>query len=140
MSLDYRMLKANGEYVKILRQTTVFELDPKNGTVLSTLSICKDISNIKASNRVGWQGTGPGTELMTMDDILRAHGNVLYRPSPREMDVLRKLAEGKSSQVIAHELGISNHTVNSHRRNLLHRTGLKNSAQLVRHISELGWL
>lgn len=139
MSLDYRFRKANGEYIKILRQVSVLEYDPRAGRVISTLSICKDISNIKQSNHIGWQATGPGTEKMDMSDILPQHGNVLYRPSAREMDVLAKLAEGKNSTRIGSELGISSHTVNTHRKNLLQRTGCKNVAALIARATEQGW-
>lgn len=140
MSIDYRVLKANGEYIKILRQVTVHEVDHATGSVISTLSVCKDISNIKPSNQVGWQALGPGTEDMDMSDILQVVGNLVYRPTSREMDIIRKLAEGKNSKTIGLELHISEHTVNNHRRNLLQRTGLKNTAELVRRMTEGGLL
>ena len=140
MSIDYRVRKANGKYIKILRQVCVIDTDPISGQALTTLSICKDISNIKSSNQIGWQCMGPGTEEMDMRDILPGLPNVLYRPSSRELDVIRKLAEGKNSKRIAAELHISQHTLNNHRRNLLQRTGQRNSVELVRRMTELGWL
>jgi len=139
MSLDYRIRKANGSYIKMLRQVTVLGVHP-NGRAISTLSICKDISNIKQSDRIGWQGCGPGTENMDMSDLLTDHPNVLYRPSPRELDILALLALGKSSKVIAAELDIRVHTVNTHRKNLLQRTGALNSAALIRLAVEHGWV
>lgn len=140
MSMDYRVRKANGTYIKMLRQVTVFGLDENQGSARSTLSLCKDISNIKSSDQIGWQSTGPGTEKMDMADILQAYGNLVYRPTAREMDVMRKMAEGKNSQRIGQELFISVHTVNAHRRNLLKRTGLRNSAELMRKATEQGWV
>ncbi len=140
MSLDYRVRKANGSYLKILRQTAVCEVEPITNTMLSTLSICKDISNIKQSNKIGWQGLGPGLDEMDMRDILSENGNLVYRPSAREMDVIRKMADGCSSARIADELNISLHTVNTHRKNLLQRTGLPNAMALVALAKEQGWV
>lgn len=138
--VDYRVRKADGTYIKILRQSTVFAVDERTGRAISTFSICKDISNIKSSDRVGWQLSGPAAAAVDMSGLKDLHTQLQYRPSPREMDVLRKLVKGRSSARIAEELHISVHTVNTHRRNLLERTGLENTAELVRMASEAGWV
>ena len=51
--------------------------------------------------------------------------------SPRESDVLELLIRGKSSAQIAAELFISKLTVDTHRRNILKKTGAKNTAELI---------
>lgn len=140
VTMDYRMRKANGDYIKVLRQSAIDAIDAETGLAVSTVSICKDISTIKTSTKIGWQVRGSGSELLEVD-MLRPHMTALqYRPTPREIEVIRKLAEGKSSKIIAHELRVSEHTVAAHRRNLLQRTGLKNTAELVSHVKEAGWL
>ena len=53
---------------------------------------------------------------------------------------MRKIAQGKGSKAIAEELCISTTTVSTHRRNILQRTGLKNSADLVRYATAVGWV
>lgn len=135
------MCKANGEFIKVLRQVCVLSVDQGTGRVASTLSICKDISNIKTSNEIGWQYHGPDPTIeMDISDIMEALPNVTYRPSARELDVLVKLAEGKSSRRIAAELDISEHTVSSHRKHLLARTGARNSAALIAMAVSRGWV
>ncbi len=59
--------------------------------------------------------------------------NALNRPevSEREKEVIVKLAEGLNSQEIAEQLFISKNTVDTHRKNLLHKTGTKNVAELI---------
>ena len=138
LSVDYRMRRSNGEYIKVLRQTAVFEVDKHSGKVHSTFSLCKDISTIKPNGNIGWQVSG--FDLIEFVAPVDIDSRVQYRPSPREMEVVRKLAEGKNSKEVATELDISLHTVNTHRRNLLVRTGLGNTTELVRRISGLGWL
>lgn len=51
--------------------------------------------------------------------------------SLREREIVRLLAKGLSSKKIAYKLGISVHTVDTHRRNMLRKTGSTNTAQLV---------
>lgn len=49
----------------------------------------------------------------------------------REMQVLSYMARGNSSKQIAHDLFISEHTVISHRKNLLRKLGARNTAHLI---------
>ena len=52
--------------------------------------------------------------------------------SPRELDVLREICQGKSTQEIAEALYISHNTVETHRAHLLLKVGVKNTAGLVK--------
>ena len=54
-----------------------------------------------------------------------------YEISSRETDVLVLVAKGLSSKEIADKLHISVHTVNSHRKNITHKTGIKSVAGLA---------
>ncbi|MCB9179508.1 MAG: hypothetical protein H6590_08830 [Flavobacteriales bacterium] len=140
LSLDYRVRKADGHYIKILRQTTMYEVDEERGLPISSISICRDISNIKHSDRIGWQWSGRDDLQLDFTDLVQGNSRLLYRPTAREMDIITRLAEGKSSRMIGEELFISAHTVNNHRRNLLNRMQFKNSAQLVKHATQQGWI
>ena len=51
--------------------------------------------------------------------------------SPKELELIKHLSEGLSSKQVAGRLGISVHTVDTHRRNLLRKTGCKNTMELV---------
>ena len=51
--------------------------------------------------------------------------------SEREIQIVRLLAEGLASKQIGAELDISKHTVDTHRRNLIMKTGCKNTIELV---------
>jgi DNA-binding NarL/FixJ family response regulator len=60
----------------------------------------------------------PPPPLMDLDDL-----------SPREIEVLRLMAAGKSNREIAEALFISRHTVSTHVRNILAKTGSANRAE-----------
>lgn len=57
--------------------------------------------------------------------------------SKREKQIANLIAEGFTSIEIAEKLFLSDLTVNTHRRNLIQKLGLKNSAQLVAFIENL---
>lgn len=54
-----------------------------------------------------------------------------YELSDRESEVLLLVAQGCSSKEIADQLHISIHTVNTHRKNITHKTGIKSVAGLA---------
>lgn len=60
--------------------------------------------------------------------------------SSREEQVLDLIAFEKTSREIADELFISSHTVISHRKNLMDKLCVRNTAGLVRRAFELGIL
>ncbi len=63
---------------------------------------------------------------------------VLGKLSKKEVLILRDIAEGMSSKAIATKLNLSIRTVSNHRANMLKKTGLNNTAELVRMASSEG--
>ncbi len=51
--------------------------------------------------------------------------------TPRELQILRLIVEGKSTKEIAAELGLSGNTVGVHRANIMRELGIHNTAELV---------
>ncbi|HEY4111827.1 response regulator transcription factor [Puia sp.] len=67
--------------------------------------------------------------------ISRPSRNELAGPpqlTRREKEILRLVAEGKTSAGIAAHLSLSVLTVETHRRNLMQKFGVKNTAELIR--------
>lgn len=56
----------------------------------------------------------------------------------REKLVLAGIAQGKTSRVIAAELGRSVYTVENHRRHIAQKTGLSSPAQMALYAAEIG--
>ncbi|MEP3387147.1 MAG: response regulator transcription factor [Reichenbachiella sp.] len=52
--------------------------------------------------------------------------------SEREKEIIKCLSDGLNSKAIANELFISEHTVKTHRRNIMHKLKVKTSAELIR--------
>ena len=58
--------------------------------------------------------------------------------TPREDEVLKLIAEGRSSREIAEELTISPKTVEHHRANVLHKLGMRDRTELTRYAIRAG--
>jgi DNA-binding NarL/FixJ family response regulator len=53
------------------------------------------------------------------------------RPTPREVEIIRLVAEGKTNKEIAAELGITVRTVETHRAKIMLKLGLHSLAELI---------
>jgi two-component system nitrate/nitrite response regulator NarL len=58
--------------------------------------------------------------------------------TPREKEVLQLIAEGYTNPQIASKLYVSVLTVNSHRKNLLSKFEVNNTASLIREAAKMG--
>lgn len=60
--------------------------------------------------------------------------------TPREIEIVKMIAEGMSTRQISFQLFISEHTVHTHRKNILLKLGVRNMAHLVHYTWQRGWL
>lgn len=60
--------------------------------------------------------------------------------TPRELDVLRLLADGAGNRAIAERLGISDHTVKFHLSAIFGKLGVATRTAAVRRALRLGWI
>ena len=58
----------------------------------------------------------------------------------REREVLGYLAKGLSTKVIAQNLQLSGHTIESYRKRLLEKFDAKNTAELIKKAAKIFWL
>ena len=58
--------------------------------------------------------------------------------SPREYEVLQLITKGRTTNMIADELHVSVHTINSHRKNILKKLNLRSPTELIVYALESG--
>jgi DNA-binding NarL/FixJ family response regulator len=58
--------------------------------------------------------------------------------TPRQREVLKRVAEGRSTKAIAYELNLSVKTVETHRAQIMERLGIRDVAGLVRYAMRAG--
>jgi len=78
--------------------------------------------------------------LKDVSPLLASEENPTEPLSPRELEVLRLVAQGHTNRQVAETLHLSVRTVESHRANLMNKLGLSSPAQLVRYAIEHGLL
>lgn len=61
----------------------------------------------------------------------RVNADITNLLSPREIEILEMVIQGKTSKEIAAELFISKTTVDTHRRNVLDKTGCRSTSELL---------
>jgi len=137
---DYRIKKKNGKYIRLLQQSTAIEHDEKGG-LIRTLAVHTDITHLKQEGKpvlsfIGLDGE-PSYINVDVEKIMAVSKELL---SPREKQVLGLLIEGKLSKEIGNILNISKQTVDKHRKNMIAKNGLKNTAELVSSAIKSGWL
>lgn len=64
----------------------------------------------------------------------------LTQISEKEKQVILKIAEGKSTKIIAYELGRSKNTIESQRSNIAEKLGFSSIALLTRFAIRQGWI
>lgn len=104
-----------------------------------------DLVNAIESVHRGGMFLYPSLAGKLVEEYLRRIGSGDERSSydaltAREREVLQLIGEGRTNQEVAEKLGLSVHTVQSHRIHIMNKLGLHNRAQLVSYAVKLGLL
>jgi DNA-binding NarL/FixJ family response regulator len=100
------------------------------GFVLKNVDI-KDLEN--AITEVASGGSWFSNELLRKIIVTMSKCKLSERLTNREIEVLKLICNGLSSEQIAKELNLSYDTIKWHRSNILSKTGCKNTASLIMH-------
>lgn len=137
---DMRVRKADGSYIRILQQGFVMAHD-ENGMIVQLFNIHTDITYLKPVGKPMLSFIGLGGEPSYVDV-----GETVTFPeskrslSIREREILYLLMNGKLSKEVAVELNISKHTIDTHRKNMLHKNGVATIGQLIGKAVKEGWI
>ncbi|MFN8207894.1 MAG: LuxR C-terminal-related transcriptional regulator [Bacteroidales bacterium] len=134
-SIDFRIRKYDGSYIRVNRLTSAVKCDAR-GTMTHAVSFFTDISHLKHDNHIRCCLIGNDLPEFTTDEFYRRYAS--HDLSEREKEIIRLLAYGLDGKTIAERLHISEHTVVSHRKNMLRKTNTKNAASLVKFASDNG--
>lgn len=129
-SHDYRMAKADGSYIRVLEQSSILQQD-SNGNITHVMGVCSDITHLKKNETLT-------ASLVSTED----NSCIFFKPetdginpqavlSKRELEIVKLIAEGYSSKLIADKLCIGFNTVNTHRQNILRKTKTNSTGEFV---------
>ncbi|MGM0408304.1 MAG: LuxR C-terminal-related transcriptional regulator [Bacteroidota bacterium] len=129
-----RLKHASGIYKTILHQAITLIVS-EGGKIQKVLGIHTDVSylNMQVDHKISFISSSRPSfySLETDDDFQPLKNNCKELFTLREMEIIKKMAEGKDFNTIASEFYISPHTVKTHKRNILRKSGCKNITELV---------
>ncbi|MDO5396209.1 MAG: LuxR C-terminal-related transcriptional regulator [Bacteroidales bacterium] len=133
---EYRA-KINGIYKRITEEMQIIESDAAGNPWLS-LSIVNISANQEEPFIVKSQlvDTRTGDTFTPLDDMYDRDAIL----SKREIEILKKISQGLLSKEISSLLGLSVHTVNTHRQRILAKLKVNNSMEAVKYAVALGLL
>ncbi len=125
LSLKYHFKKYNGKKICLKHEMQHHKLD----THLLTTNYFYDVTEMETIENYLNATAKPAMDSKELVEELSI--------SSREKEVLHLIANGFSSKEIAHRLFISDHTAISHRKNLIEKFKVKNTAHLIKRASEV---
>lgn len=137
----YQMRDPEGKIRTILHQATPLSV-VENGNFQHVFSVHSDISHLKvvSSGDVSFVHLNGGKSYYNINSeygkfdpkfSVFEKQSLTEILSEREKEIVGELARGLSADDIARELNLSPHTVKTHRKNILQKSGCSNTAELV---------
>jgi DNA-binding CsgD family transcriptional regulator len=137
ISTDFRFRNLTGNYSNQLVQCYVFYC-PHPANTVYLLSLNTDIECFKKHKPGSHYYLGNDLSYFRYpDEELLMTGNIF---TDREFEIIRLIRDGLESEQIAEKLFLSKHTVNTHRKNILEKTGKTHISDLIYDLHEKGLL
>lgn len=149
LGISFKELKTISSKFKTVKFLVITELLPKKDlvTVLDsgiTSFLLKDCDKIEILEAINSSIKGEkfvcgkilallsaSEEIETNNSFIKSLGCDGIPVTDREIDIIRGIAEGLSNKLIADKLSLSTHTVNTHRKNIMSKLGVNNTAGVV---------
>ncbi len=136
-STDFRFRNLSGKYSNQLVQCYVF-YSPLPTETVYLFNINTDIEWCKKHKHGSHYYLGNDLSYFRFpDEELLMTGHDL---TDRELQIIKLIHNGLDSEQIAKKLFLSKHTVNTHRKNILHKTGKAHISELIFSLQEQGLL
>ena len=143
MVYSLRFLDKCGKYKLLLIQCMAFSRG-SNGNMTSSMGIHSYIDHLTQENNyklsiIGLDGYPSflGIDVLLPNPTLQPTGYVF---SPREIEIIRMISAGLTSEKIAKKLFISTDTVRTHRQNILKKSSCTSTSELLTFCFQLGIL
>lgn len=133
-SYCFRFKVVGGNY-ELFHNESVFFADEEIGRISQVLHIHTNINHLTAvndytSSLMGLKETDSTWSPVNANKEAESSSLNLHF-SKREMEIIKLIALGYKSEEIAESLFISLHTVQSHRKNIIRKSGVKTSSELI---------
>jgi DNA-binding CsgD family transcriptional regulator len=124
----FKIKTPKNKWVWLLSRNAVYKKDP-DGSNRSIISYATEINSETVRNQL--------EKLIKEEDDLR-NIELIHLLSARERDILQLIVNGYTDKEISTSLNISIHTTKTHRKRIINKFNLKNTASLVKFAIENG--
>lgn len=128
---NLRIKNKADEYVNVYKHQTPIVFDENEKPVIGISHNTVTSADIEIPMIASIKILNDNNEYETIYNKNYSQQHLTQGLSYREQDVLRLLALEKTSKQIAQKLSISHHTVDGHRRKIIHKLNLKNTADII---------
>lgn len=119
---EFSQILESGVYGYLLKECDKIEiLEAINSVIKGEKFVCGKIVSVISS----------ASEIRINNSFIKSLSCDGFPVTDREIDVIRCIAEGLSNKLIADKLKLSTHTVNTHRKNIMSKLGVNNTAGIV---------
>ena len=125
--ITYRHKTNEDKYIKILNQISIFDVD-KKGAIKTLLVRLLDISFLDHTNNVNWDFKACELDKEAFKENIYKHDLDFF--TPRELELIHEIVKGYTNKEIGVHLKISEHTVATHRKNILRKSNCHNFIEL----------
>jgi DNA-binding CsgD family transcriptional regulator len=138
-SNDLRYLTRQGRYTRLLQQNRILQHDSE-GNMTHTLFTLSTLDHLNLQGPLSAAVLDQHGALYQTLDFTTGTFQQRQPLTPRQQQILKLVGQGLSSKEIAQALDIKLHTVHSHRRDMLTKTGCRNTGELMRLAMAMGLL
>jgi len=135
--VSHRIKKANGDYIKIMAQSSPHSIDEK-GLVSSFLVILSDISFVDRSEAVQYKFQANELNPDLFHNIVFEKNKSIF--TQRELEIIKEIEKGFTNLKISENLRISKFTVETHRKKILKKSDCHSAEELLKFCRKNGVL
>lgn len=128
-----RFKNTNGGYKKILHQACALNVT-KDGKIQQAIGVHTDVSylNVIIDHKISFIGNNrPSYYKLDPCNLVYEKKETKSLFTKQELLIIQLISEGKSSDEISSLLNLAQHTIKTHRKNILKKSGAINTAQLI---------
>lgn len=134
-SYNFRFMRSDNTFAHVLQRNT-YITSKQTGLPLYSLGVIIDINDVKTDSvivhTIEKADLDSGFNLKHLVEKNHFYPNEYEAVfTKREVNVLQYLAEGLGSKQIADKLNLSEHTIITHKKNMLQKTNAKNTTEMV---------
>ncbi len=125
----YKFRDINNKYLWLCTSANIFRRT-RNESIFEVVGVSIDLTEQIPYNK--------NLKVLSKEKLFEINKDQINKITFREKEVLKFFANGYKTREIADELGLSFHTINNHRKNIIRKLGMKNLSALVNFAVENG--